>query len=376
MNIIHILESTSPSGGGLPAAVIMLAENQVIQGHNVKLLTLRKDLNCISSSAYPLDILCVDHADFKSLQKIENLYIHLHGVWNLKLWILALKLRRNFNFLILSPHGQLMPSLINSDPIIKRAKKLTYKYIFLDRFVKSVDVVHAVCDAERDCIANYMPKIKCFPIPNYIDSKLALCSNAYLPKFLWEREIIFLFIGRIDERKGILDLVEAFVKAKTTRQIGLRIIGPVEDQSIIQKIYAIKEKNPSANNIEIKGPLYGSDKLDAYNHCAVVCLPSYSEVIGLVNIEASILKRCVVTTDRANIPIIGERGGYVIKPGTTSLLDVIHEISNLSYNDYIERCKCLYHWATNEFDSEKIKKRWDLLYSSPIKSRRPIALKR
>lgn len=367
MKIIHLLESINPKGGGLPAAVLALAEQQHKMGYEVILATLDSlDTVHIKKS----------HAFIKTnLNKLKPLVdglsgvvmFHLHGLWNIKLWLAALKFKAMGHKLILSPHGQLMPTLINADSKLKKIKKNIFLKLLLDNLIVKVDVLHGVCEAETKIFhANY-PGVPCMTIHNYIDNLVWSTATTVLPEHIWEKEIVFTFIGRIDERKGVLDLVKAFKQIKTNKKIKLNVIGPVEDNLTITKIYDVISSGGRINDIQVCSPAYSNEKINAYINSAFVVLPSYSEVIGLVNIEAALLKRCVITTLNANITDIGLNGGYVIPTGQPSIVTSLLLASQLSYEEYAARCESLSAWSRSIFEPAILTKKWEELYAYTLR---------
>jgi glycosyltransferase involved in cell wall biosynthesis len=86
------------------------------------------------------------------------------------------------------------------------------------------------------------------------------------------------------------------------------------------------------------GPLYGQDRLKAYLDSFAVCLPSFSEVVGLVNIEAALLGRLVITTRYAGINEIEDYGGIICDNNIQTLQVALNNLQNLSQKEYLKRC--------------------------------------
>ncbi len=106
-----------------------------------------------------------------------------------------------------------------------------------------------------------------------------------------ERDVVFLFIGRLNRDKGVLDLATAFSKIKDNRA-HLLIVGP--DEVGIQPEMELL----LGNSLERVNFIGFSSQPEEYMAAAdVLCLPSYREGFGSVVIEAAAV----------GIPTVGSR---------------------------------------------------------------------
>ncbi|MFA5041142.1 MAG: glycosyltransferase [Bdellovibrionales bacterium] len=141
--------------------------------------------------------------------------------------------------------------------------------------------------------------------------------------------IVFIFIGRLNRDKGILDLARAFISA-TARLHGahLLIVGP-DEENVVSKLKDM--------TLEIASCVHyvgATDCPEKYMAVAdVICLPSYREGFGSVIIEAAAVGLPAVVSD-----IYGLRDS--ISAGETGLY---HAVGNV---DAIE--KALVKLATDD----------------------------
>lgn len=124
-----------------------------------------------------------------------------------------------------------------------------------------------------------------------------------------------IFVGRIQARKRIHDLLAAFGRLALD-DCGLIIIGP-DDEGIL------KQAAMSQPCIFWLGPLYGSDVLDLLTCADVYCIPG---AIGLSIVDAMFCGLPVVTEQVAHGPEImylhdGENGFIVPKGDVAALAD-------------------------------------------------------
>ena len=120
---------------------------------------------------------------------------------------------------------------------------------------------------------------------------------------LEEDEWVFMFLGRLNKDKGIIDLIKAFAQLDQSKKASsLFLVGHDEEQtkkrfqSISSKIHFIPfEKKPE----------------ELLQACDSFCLPSYREGFGLSVIEASALEKPIICSDAyglADTIVQGETG--------------------------------------------------------------------
>lgn len=105
-------------------------------------------------------------------------------------------------------------------------------------------------------------------------------------------DFVFLFLGRLNVDKGILDLVEAFFELeKTNNTIKLLVVGP-DEEDIVERI---KNSEWYSENIIFYGKTNKPEFI--YPVADVFCLPSHREAFGLSIIEASSCKLPIICSD-------------------------------------------------------------------------------
>ena len=124
--------------------------------------------------------------------------------------------------------------------------------------------------------------------------------------------IDLMFMGSIDERKGIIDLIKALGNVKC--DFHLKIFGGFNSNRSIEKnFYELIEKT---KNVEYCGYLSGKEKENAFIDTDVFILPSYSEGMPIVIMEALATGCAIISTKVGGIPdIVGENNGILINPG-------------------------------------------------------------
>lgn len=104
----------------------------------------------------------------------------------------------------------------------------------------------------------------------------ALIRNHYSVS---DREVLFLFLGRVNRDKGVYDLVEAYRKIVCEYpEARLMIVGPDEDNALEGIDFGVES---------IIRVGFTKKPEDFFNAADVFCLPSYREGFGSVIIEAA-----------------------------------------------------------------------------------------
>ena len=89
---------------------------------------------------------------------------------------------------------------------------------------------------------------------------------------------VFLYLGRINKDKGVVDLVKAFERIQNNHDVKLIFVGPVEDKKILKSLKYKKK---------ILHFDFSSNPENWFSLADILCLPSYREGFGTVVIEAA-----------------------------------------------------------------------------------------
>lgn len=156
--------------------------------------------------------------------------------------------------------------------------------------VNSCDEIIAVSKAPAKYLKTFY-KRKINIVPNGIN--LSRFRKKYNPiKEYDDGKINILFLGRLDERKGVIYLVKAFnMLVKKNDNVRLLIAGDGDEACKI-KSYVKKRK---IRNVEMLGFIEEKDKVRLYNTCDIFCSPAlYGESFGMVLLEAMACGKPVV----------------------------------------------------------------------------------
>ena len=127
----------------------------------------------------------------------------------------------------------------------------------------------------------------------------------------------FVFVGRLEENKGVLDLLEAFSKMTTEISVELLVVG---DGELENKIKKRLNKLDTGTEIELLGYREDIPKIMASGDALV--LPTYREGFSITVTEALAAGLPVISTPVGEIPkkIVDGQNGYIVEPGNIEKL--------------------------------------------------------
>lgn len=185
------------------------------------------------------------------------------------------------------------------------------------RGLEAADQVLCVSNFIRQHTIERYPSIaaKATTVYNGVDGEL------FTPATSQHDGRVVLYVGRVEERKGVHVLVDAFERIVSARvpDARLRIVGP---SSYWQRgdngYYDTLSRRCAANpRIELHGPTYDDKELsEVYRSATVAVVPStFPEALGLTSLEAQASGVPVVVSDSGGLPetVASGRSGFVFE---------------------------------------------------------------
>lgn len=124
----------------------------------------------------------------------------------------------------------------------------------------------------------------------------------------------FLFLGRLGERKGTYDILNAVERLKEDfPKLKVYIAGDGE----IDKVKSIIEKKNLNENIEVLGWIDFKSKINIMKKVTTILLPSYNEGLPMTILEGMAAGKVIISTNIGAIPevVINNQNGIIISPG-------------------------------------------------------------
>ena len=145
--------------------------------------------------------------------------------------------------------------------------------------------------------------------------------------------------------------------------IKLKIVGFQNNYSNVLKKKCVDLKID--NRVEFIDGIYGPEKYKLYANAKAFVAPSYSEAIGMVNLEAALCKTPVITSFSTGInPEWNNNGGLMINPELDQLTNALNQVNNWSDPERNDRGLKLSEFVKNNYSWEKKGHLWVELYNS------------
>lgn len=181
-------------------------------------------------------------------------------------------------------------------------------------FLESADLVLALSEDWKEKLEEKIGIHNCGVLNNGIDTEAfetAICD-------VKKNKDRFLLLGRLGERKGAYDLVQAVeIAVKDNSSLKVYMAGDGE----IEKIKAqVREKNLQ-NHIEVVGWIDFNGKLELLKKVSTLVLPSYNEGLPMAILEGMAAGKAIISTTVGAIPeVVTDKNGIVIEPGDVKAL--------------------------------------------------------
>lgn len=248
---------------------------------------------------------------FKSSSNSKQSVLHIcssGGKGFLRDLLLTKAAHRHFIPVILHFHFGRIPSLLEGSSL---------ESYFLASVLKEADGLVAMDRATYGALVSYGAEKRSFLIPNPIDISDPDCTERV-------RCNQVVFVGHVNEQKGILDLLKAW-DLSGARNAGtvLKIIGPVQPDFAGR----ISDWN-LRDDVIFTGSLSHDETLAEIAVSKCLVLPSYTEGFPNVVLEAFATKTPVVASDVGALPeMLSGGAGLMVSPGDVDgIKDAIDKI--------------------------------------------------
>lgn len=215
--------------------------------------------------------------------------IHLHewrGMANAYVWYYARKAGVPY---VIQAHGS-SPLVLPGQTLVRGVSKALYDSVIGPNVTDGAKSIIALTDKElRQLVERGVDPSKIVIIPNGIDrskfERLPERGRFRAAHGMSEKEKLMLYLGRLDQIKGIDILVEAFSKvAKSQPDLRLAVVGP--DFGDEGRLRAMARDLGIQESVIFSGPLYGDDKTSVFVDSDLFVLPSRYEAFPISVLEA------------------------------------------------------------------------------------------
>lgn len=302
MKIAHIVDSLSTAAGGMQTTVAQFAGSLTRVGHEVKLFGAVSPGEIDDTDGLQREVLprlgrgkiSLIRGLNEEVKKFNPELIIQHGIWSPFVAQVTKISKEQGIPLIISPHGMLDPYILNRNQTRKQLSLRLYQTENLRR----ASSIRALNENERLHVLSVLPNAKVFVLPNGI---LPIPYSA--PSGKPRKEDTVLFLGRIDHKKGVHELIEGWLQLEQNGKLPigaeLRIVG-WGDENYINQSKKIAEQSKT---IAFPGPKFGEEKYYEYSTAGAFILPSKGEGLPTSVLEAWTLGCLPIFTKECNFDL-------------------------------------------------------------------------
>lgn len=367
MKIIHVLEDYSFLSGGIRTVVRNLHHQLSNHNHESYIVTPYYEKRDKNDNLIVFQVKKNHFWTYSNHFKLllEDIYqdskidvIHIHGVWMFPQYYAAkFALKKKIPFVI-SFHGMYEPWLWTRGYY----KKLIYSKLMTNAVFKKASAMHSITKFETKDLQTRFKNTRIIEIPNLINVSQTKPKNTK-----YNKSNYILFLGRLDPKKGINLLIDAYVNLNQKEKYSLKIAGPLNDY---QKVLKQQVKQLSLDNkVEFLGPVDGEAKQKLFEEALVFVSPSFSEVIGMVNLEAALSKTIVITTHQTGIDEAwSSSGGYLINPEAEEIKRCLELVLSMRTKDRQAKEIQLRNFVLENYSWKNRYKYWENFYLQATRS--------
>lgn len=334
MRVLNVnMAINSSVGGGSAERTFQMSRYLSKIGIECSILTLdiglTKDIMQMLNNIKVISIPCINQRFFlpsfstNSLRKIKNAIaeadvIHLMGHWsiiNAIAYIFARHLKKPYVF---CPAGTL---IIHGRS--KNFKKL-YNRIIGKRIIRDAQFHIASTKDEISIMRENGINDNICVIPNGIAHEEITINEEtegveFRSKYGLDKHPYILFVGTISSIKGPDLLLEAFCRVKNLFP-SHHLVFAGKDRGMLEYLEAYVIQNKLKNRVHFIGHISGLEKTSAYCQADLLVVPSRSEVISMVALEAGISGTPVLMTDQCGFEQLKDASGVmIVSPSTEGI---------------------------------------------------------
>jgi poly(glycerol-phosphate) alpha-glucosyltransferase len=262
--------------------------------------------------------------------------LHVHGLWMYPSVASLGWARTTSRPYIVTPHGMLDSWAVRNSSWKKRAALWAYE----TRHLQGASCLHALCEAEANAIRGFGLRNAICIVPNGVDPPApAGVESAGWQGRLPEKAPVLLYLGRLHPKKGLVDLLQAWRDFDARAGAGggdwhLAIAG-WDQNGHERELRQLAESHALTQSVHFLGPQFDADKDALFRRAKALVLPSLSEGLPMVVLEAWSHGLPALLTKHCNLPE-GYRAGsaWEIEPGRDGIRRGLESLAGMGTEQF------------------------------------------
>ena len=277
--------------------------------------------------------------------------LHLHGIWMHPSRVGAQWARTTNRPYLISTHGMLEPWTATRGPLKKAIARAGYERTSWAR----ATAFHALTANEAHDIARETRRVETFVIPNAGPACGPVPEAGRLPEVL--------YLGRIHPKKNLAGLIEGWRLSRRPAGARLNIAGwgDAGDVAEFERVLAAAD-DPS---IVYHGPTFGEAKQRLLETSRFLILPTFSEGLPMVVLEAWAAGTPSLMSEACNLPE-GFAAGAALACGTApgEIARSLESGFSLIEPAWLAMAQAARALVDGPFSAASVTRHWEVAYSS------------
>jgi glycosyltransferase involved in cell wall biosynthesis len=340
MKTVCVMDSVSRANGGIFEAERKLQQHlHALGGIDVRVVGLQDEHTDADRAAWaPLEPLTLPVQGPRTfgyapgfvptLEEIGADLAYSVGLWKGPSLAVLQWAKRTGKPYLVAPHGMLDPwALRNSG-----AKKKVAAWLFQNEQLRRASCLRALCASEVESMRAYGLKNPICVIPNGIDLPDEMAKSR--PSTIPDDKKVLLYLGRLHPKKGLVPLLTAWSNARPRGADWVLAIAGWDQNGHEAELKWQANALGLGDTVRFLGPQFGSDKEAWYRACDAFVLPSFSEGLPMVVLEAWAYAKPVLLTTACNLPEGPAAGAALcLEPNAESLTAGLGQLFAMSTPD-------------------------------------------
>lgn len=229
--------------------------------------------------------------------------LHVHGLWTSQSWRALRWARESARPYVVSPHGMLDAWALRRSGAAKRLAC----WLFETRHLKRAACLHSLCAAESAAIRAYGYRGAICEIPPAVEPASDGSAPATAPwRPVEAGRSVLLYLGRLHPKKGLPALVAGWAEARRQSrpltEAWHLVLAGWDEGGHAAELASLARASGVADSMSLVGPVLGADRSASYRAARAFVLPSLSEGLPLVVLEAWAHGLPVLMTEACHLP--------------------------------------------------------------------------
>jgi poly(glycerol-phosphate) alpha-glucosyltransferase len=310
-----------------------------------------------------------------ALRDADPHLLHTHGLWMYPSLAALSWARQRGKPTVISPHGMLEAWALRNSWL----KKKLAGWLFEREHLERASCLHALCLPELRSLRGMGFKNAICVVPNGVDlpkegnpadfGKKGLPQSAIRNPQSEDGRKVLLYLGRLHPKKGLHNLIQALAILRQRGSAGAKswrlVVAGWDQRGTSARLKRQVHDMDLEDGVTFMGPQFGLAKAAVFRSADAFILPSYSEGLPLVVLEAWAHRLPVLMTEESNLPEGFVRGAArCIEPDPESMAESLDDFfsapghqrramgragrrlveADFSWPSVAARMRQVYHW--------------------------------